>query len=152
MVRTQCSRSCIFTKYFNFSFAENSNGSFCQKDFQDALKPFDENKWCFGSHLKLQDPPGPVTGLWSFPGSGNTWLRYLIQKATGLITGSVYQERTRYPNFPGFPGGDVSNGSAIVVKSHLFEWVNFVSKWIFSQFQFMLAEKIWKCLKKAFWS
>lgn len=29
------------------------------------------------------DPPGKTIALASFPGSGNTWLRYLLQQATG---------------------------------------------------------------------
>ena len=43
--------------------------------------------WCLGESLKIIDPPGPLTGLFSYPGSGNTWLRFLIQKATGYVTG-----------------------------------------------------------------
>ena len=46
-------------------------------------------KWCKG-YLHFLDPPGPLTALASYPGSGNTWLRYLIQQATGIATGSVY--------------------------------------------------------------
>ena len=46
-------------------------------------------KWCKGN-LHFLDPPGPLTALASYPGSGNTWLRYLIQQATGIATGSVY--------------------------------------------------------------
>ena len=33
-----------------------------------------KNKFTF------QAAPGPVTALASFPGSGNTWLRYLLQQ------------------------------------------------------------------------
>ena len=33
--------------------------------------------------LRLVNPPGVVTGLSTFPGSGNTWTRHLIQEATG---------------------------------------------------------------------
>ena len=40
--------------------------------------------WCFGNSLKLYEKEGPITGLLSYPGSGNTWLRYLIQRATGI--------------------------------------------------------------------
>ena len=43
--------------------------------------------WCLGESLKIIDPPGPLIGLFSYPGSGNTWLRFLIQKATGHVTG-----------------------------------------------------------------
>ena len=32
----------------------------------------------------------PLMALASFPGSGNTWTRYLIEGATGVFTGSVY--------------------------------------------------------------
>ena len=46
-------------------------------------------KWCKG-YLHFLDPPGPLTAVASYPGSGNTWLRYLIQQATGIATGSVY--------------------------------------------------------------
>ena len=65
----------------------------------------------------MVSPPGPIIGLISYPISGNTWLRYLIQKATGKITGSFYYSRILNEN--GFPGEYIYNGSAIVVKSHL---------------------------------
>ena len=50
---------------------------------------------CSGTPLQFLDPPGPITGLWSHPGSGNTWMRYLIEQATGKITGSVYKVMIR---------------------------------------------------------
>jgi hypothetical protein len=40
--------------------------------------------WCH--QLRFQDPPGSVSALVSFPGSGNTWVRYLIQQATGMLS------------------------------------------------------------------
>ena len=70
-----------------------------------------------GDSLKIVEPPGPIIGLLSYPGSGNTWLRYLIQKSVGYVTGSVYFSEMLYKN--GFPGEKFVNGSAIVVKSHL---------------------------------
>ncbi len=44
--------------------------------------------WCFGTSLQTIEPPGPNTALWSIPGSGITWLRFLIQQATGYVTGA----------------------------------------------------------------
>ena len=56
--------------------------------------------------------------LASFPGSGNTWLRYLIQQATGFLTGSVYKDYALKNN--GFPAESVCNGSVLAVKTHEF--------------------------------
>ena len=66
--------------------------------------------------LGLQNPPGPRVALASPPGSGNTWVRHLIQLVTGLQTGSTYLDDELKAN--GFPGEGISNGSVIVVKVH----------------------------------
>lgn len=39
-------------------------------------------QWC--SELRFLEPPQEPVALASFPGSGNTWLRYLLQQATGI--------------------------------------------------------------------
>jgi len=36
------------------------------------------------------------TALVSYPGSGNTWLRHLIEMASGVFTGSVYFDENLY--------------------------------------------------------
>ncbi len=74
-------------------------------------------EWC-KYPLGYKAAPGPVTALASFPGSGNTWLRYLLQQATGLLTGSVYKDYALLKN--GFPGENVVNGSVLAVKTHEF--------------------------------
>jgi len=38
-------------------------------------------QWC--QALRFLEKPGPVVALASFPGSGNTWVRYLLQQVTG---------------------------------------------------------------------
>uniref|UniRef100_A0A1B0CIB8 Putative beta-16-n-acetylglucosaminyltransferase n=1 Tax=Lutzomyia longipalpis TaxID=7200 RepID=A0A1B0CIB8_LUTLO len=60
----------------------------------------------FDKHLS-----GKVVALASFPGSGNTWLRYLLQQATGILTGSVYKDYGLMKS--GFPAENV-----LVVKTH----------------------------------
>ncbi|XP_059622700.1 WSCD family member AGAP003962 [Phlebotomus argentipes] len=61
-------------------------------------------------------PHGKVVALASFPGSGNTWLRYLLQQATGILTGSVYKDYGLMKS--GFPAESVRNSSVLVVKTH----------------------------------
>ncbi|XP_053950898.1 WSCD family member CG9164 [Anastrepha ludens] len=61
--------------------------------------------------------PG-LTALASFPGSGNTWLRYLLQQATGILTGSVYKDYGLLKT--GFPAENIRNNSVLLVKTHEF--------------------------------
>ena len=42
-------------------------------------------KQCTLVKPKLSKTPLPLTGLVSFPGTGNTWTRHLIQQATGRL-------------------------------------------------------------------
>ncbi|XP_039267205.2 sialate:O-sulfotransferase 2-like [Styela clava] len=59
--------------------------------------------------------------LTSYYGSGNTWIRHLIEIATGIYTGSVYKDEVLYEG--GMLGEYLpySSGRTIVVKDHLFE-------------------------------
>ena len=63
--------------------------------------------------LKQQEPL--LVALISFHGSGNTWVRHLLEQATGIFTGSIYCD-------PGlkvaFPGEFVASGNVIVIKTH----------------------------------
>ncbi|XP_071824633.1 sialate:O-sulfotransferase 1-like isoform X2 [Apostichopus japonicus] len=65
-------------------------------------------------------PPGSlaVVALASLPGSGNTWLRYLIERVTGIYTGSIYNDRTLIAG--GFLGEAVPayTGRTVAVKMH----------------------------------
>ena len=99
--RTSNSDLCSKNFSWNTPWAwEKCNGSFTSSEINRlkanvkpiinvSKNPFEDNddynntNWCLGPYLQLLDPPGPFTGLWSVPGSGNYWLRYLIQQATG---------------------------------------------------------------------
>ena len=53
-------------------------------------------KASYATYLHLKNPKVPVVGLISVPGSGNTWTRLLVQKLTGVLSGSVYSDRTLF--------------------------------------------------------
>nr|XP_055054708.1 WSC domain-containing protein 2-like isoform X1 [Misgurnus anguillicaudatus]XP_055054709.1 WSC domain-containing protein 2-like isoform X1 [Misgurnus anguillicaudatus] len=59
-----------------------------------------------------------LIALASFPGSGNTWTRHLIELATGVYTGSCYFDKALY--IKGFIGekDDWRSGETICVKTH----------------------------------
>ena len=66
------------------------------KDFNQCKKKLDcfdfafvDNETCASGNCRFMDPTnrGPV-GLVSPPGSGNTWVRQLLQQATGICTGT----------------------------------------------------------------
>lgn len=46
----------------------------------------------FGVHF-VEKKSLPMVALVSFPGSGNTWVRYLMETSSGVFTGSVYTDR-----------------------------------------------------------
>ena len=54
--------------------------------------------------------------LASFPGSGNTWVRGLLQIATGVCTGGIYCDTTLRRN--GYPGESLRSGKTLIVKTH----------------------------------
>ena len=84
----------------------------------DESRPDRQNiQWC-RENPKFRETPGPRVGIVSFPGSGNTWVRYLLQQMTGILTGSVYEDGDLKRN--GFKGETHRDGKVLVVKTH--EW------------------------------
>jgi len=57
-----------------------------------------------------------VTLLVSYPGSGNSWVRQLLESATGIYTGSVYCDPSYVAS--GMVGEGLRTGNVIVVKTH----------------------------------
>lgn len=60
------------------------------------------------------------TTLSSYPGSGNTWVRYLIEEFTGTYTGSIYNDNKLY--LGGFEGEKENwkDGRVVVIKAHTY--------------------------------
>ena len=59
---------------------------------------------------------GPVVALGSFPGSGNSWVRQLLESATGVYTGAVYCDKSYIEK--GMIGEGVTTENVITVKTH----------------------------------
>lgn len=80
-----------------------------------AYIKYDRALWkCKKPHLS--ETPLPVIALASFPGSGNTWVRHILQQATGILTGSIYNDKVL--KMMGFPGENIQNSSVLAVKTH----------------------------------
>lgn len=59
----------------------------------DARHPWSTDVQCSKYQISHMIPKcRPPTALASFPGSGNTWMRHLIEGATGIFTGSRYKD------------------------------------------------------------
>jgi hypothetical protein len=59
-----------------------------------------QTQWCTELHFlkRSSNQNNSATALASFPGSGNTWLRFILQQATGIYTSSVYGESSSLTN------------------------------------------------------
>ena len=71
-----------------------------------------EKSTCHFINGKRRSP----VALASFPGSGNTWVRGLLQDTTGICTGGIYCDTTLRKN--GYPGECIRSGVVLVVKTH----------------------------------
>ena len=81
--------------------------------------PWRDDEFCKKFNISyLQPKSGDICPLASFPGSGSTWVRYLIEGATGVFTGSVYKDLEL--QMMGFWGEirDWRDGTTIVQKTH----------------------------------
>ena len=56
--------------------------------------------------------------LVSYPGSGNTWIRYLVEAATGVFTGSIFNDKSILRAGHHGETRDYREGSTILQKSH----------------------------------
>jgi hypothetical protein len=74
-------------------------------------------QWCTELHLinRSSSQYNSTTALASFPGSGNTWLRFILQQATGIYTSSVYGESSSLTNWQHLR---MKNSSVIAIKTH----------------------------------
>lgn len=60
--------------------------------------PWKGDPQCEDLSIKFVLPPKKLkrASLASFPGSGNTWIRGLVERLTGIFTGSFYNDKDLY--------------------------------------------------------
>lgn len=92
---------------------QNSLSRFYQCHASDKPYVHGKVKWC--TKRRFLDQRLPLVALVSFHGSGNTWLRYLLEQVTGVFTGSIYCDGVLKMIFP---GESVVTGNVIAIKTH----------------------------------
>lgn len=74
------------------------------------------NVSCSTAKPKYLNQSGPYVALASYPGSGNTWTRVLLESITGVYTGSLYEDKMAH--FPGSKHCPTKVG-VTVLKTHM---------------------------------
>ena len=59
-----------------------------------------------------------IRALVSYPGSGNSWLRYLLEGSSGIFTGSIFNDKKLIREGLLGEGREPNDGSTIVQKTH----------------------------------
>nr|CAD7194375.1 unnamed protein product [Timema douglasi] len=84
----------------------SSDGRSTSRDVGPGIRHYGRRnklQWCHTLHYMMV--PRPVVALVSFPGSGNTWVRYLLQQATEcnqIIAACSSNENDQQPPFEDF--------------------------------------------------
>ena len=99
-----CSEFLTGSDMPHFNYCINKTWKTMERNFSQSSCIFIN-----GSHMY------PV-GLASYPGSGNTWVRGMLQRVTGLCTGAIYCDITLRQGE--FPGESIRSGVTFLVKSH----------------------------------
>ena len=80
--------------------------------YEECYKKYGKSTYLIGKNMRK-----PAM-LYTFPGSGNTWGRLLIDKASGIYSGSVYNDKTL---LTALPGEMTCDWSVSVVKVSLYQ-------------------------------
>ena len=70
---------------------------------------------CYKQRQFRKSNTGPLVALVSFQGSGNTWVRHILEQATGIYTGSIYCDSILKIVYS---GEYIVSSNVLVVKTH----------------------------------
>lgn len=92
----------------------------CAREVYRHMDPSDIRKKLNANNCRFINGRNRLpVALVSAEGSGNTWIRGLLEKATGICTGFLHCDYVM--RMKGFVGESVKSGSVIVVKTHAIE-------------------------------
>lgn len=94
--------------------SSNSNGTAATALFGKLTKAECRAKYGERRYLPPDQKRHPPM-LYTFPGSGNTWCRLLVEFGTGIYTGSVYNDQSLLHSLP---GEFTCNSQVSVIKIH----------------------------------
>lgn len=110
-------------KEFHLNGTEHFSTSTARRFLVCHLMP--EALWRHSDNVQLENTckkqkafreTGKLIGLASFPGSGNTWTRTLLEQSSGIYTGSIYSD-TSLVN-AGFEGECIASRNVVAIKTH----------------------------------
>ena len=101
------------TEYFSFDTAKRFLTCHLLKNSMHVDRVQLDDKVCRRRAFRRS---GKLVALASFPGSGNTWTRTLLEQATGIYTGSIYRDETLVN--AGFEGECLISRNVIAIKTH----------------------------------
>ncbi|XP_071816066.1 WSCD family member CG9164-like isoform X2 [Apostichopus japonicus] len=109
------------TGYFTTQANEDVDGDDDDDDdVDDNYDNSDDN--CVLDRRFMPKGSMPLILLLSFPGSGNTWVRYLLERSSGIYTGSAYRDvGTGNDEHSTFRESRPCSKSTLVVKTHGWE-------------------------------
>lgn len=109
LFKTTPCRDSMCSEYLSVS--DRPHYSSCL-DSASREKPVPPTSRCKFIDGRERDP----VALTSLPGSGNTWVRQILETITGICTGAIYCDVSLRSS--GFTGESVREGSVLVVKTH----------------------------------
>ena len=111
-IKTDC-RDRICTEFL--TDLDKPHFKYCvRKTWRVALSKYSESQR--SSCVFINGSKRYPIALASYPGSGNTWVRGILQKTTGLCIGAIYCDVTLRQN--GYPGESIRSGITFLVKTH----------------------------------
>lgn len=95
---------CLFTLELIYRHVSNHQGALSSSVARATTNQLVYQPWlgdpeCDELTVRLAPAHSiPKMSLASYPGSGNTWIRGIIERLTGIFTGSIYEDQQLYAN------------------------------------------------------